>query len=171
MEGVFSLVSWYIGQAVARFPGLHLASVHRLENGLDVGWWGPWLEDPMGMLWHAEQYRLAGKHLQGLRALGMVTGGSLNITPKPRRNTCPRIFVWVFSEQINLMLFRRTIYWYFRQAATPAPSCCWGKSLLYLFAFLLLAQEFVGFGSWQVSVLTLPHGRTCVTEAALNRSV
>lgn len=74
-------------QPGARYPGLwlHLSSIPRLENDLDVGWWALWLGDPTGTSWHV-QWRLAGEHCHRL-CLGVVTGWRFKIIPKLRRNT------------------------------------------------------------------------------------
>lgn len=106
------------------------------------GMMGSLAGEPIGMLQPVEQGRpQPHAERQVLR------------TTKPRGSRCSEYLCGFFSEQINLTQFQSTMYWYIRQAKTPAPSCCLGKSLFCLFVFLLLAEEFAGWGSWQVPVL------------------
>lgn len=89
MEDFFSLVSRCGGQAVARFPGpwLHLASIHRLENGCGI--MGTLARRSHGATVACRAVQTGRGALPWAACLGMVTGQSLKITPKPRRNTCP----------------------------------------------------------------------------------
>lgn len=115
-----------------------------LGGGLGVGWWH--------LGWRAHGDVVACRAGQ-TTATGHVLRAKCKKPPKPRGSRCSEYLCGFFADQINLMQFQNTMYWYIRQARTPAPSCCWGKSLFCLFVFLLLAEEFVGWGSCQVPVL------------------